>query len=472
MMGNGSILSKYAFNTPFQKKFTNMSHLKFKNIFERKKIILLPFFFSGLLLSNTIESSVLKSSNKEVIDHVWQIVYRDFLDSEGKFNKSNWIKLRKKLLSKNYPNADDAYIAIREMLNNLNDPYTRFLDPKQFNEMRIDTSGELTGVGIQILKDSESGFLVIVSPIAGSPASESGIKAKDKIISIDNISTKGLDIEGAVKLIRGKKGTKVNLEILRNGSIFNKTLVRKKIEIKSVTSKINSSRNGFLVGYLRIKQFNANASKELKQVILDYETKNVSGYILDLRSNPGGLLDSSIEISRQFIDKGIIVSTLSKNGLKEVKRANGSALTSKPLVVLVNEGSASASEIVSGAIKDNLRGKLVGKKTFGKGLVQSMRSLVDGSGLTVTVAKYLTPNGIDINKFGIRPDIEVNMNVNPILQNQIGTRRDKQYQVGENVLIKLIKNKGSNITFVPNSTNFNIALDNPKKRNKILKTHI
>ena len=449
-----------------------MSHLKFKNIFERKKFILLPFFFSGLLLSNTIESSVLKSSNKEVIDHVWQIVYRDFLDSEGKFDKSNWIKLRKKLLSKNYPNADDAYIAIREMLDNLNDPYTRFLDPKQFNEMRIDTSGELTGVGIQILKDSESGFLVIVSPIAGSPASESGIKAKDKIISIDNISTKGLDIEGAVKLIRGKKGTKVNLEILRNGSIFNKTLVRKKIEIKSVTSKINSSRNGFLVGYLRIKQFNANASKDLKKVILDYETKNVSGYILDLRSNPGGLLDSSIEISRQFIDKGIIVSTLSKNGLKEVKRANGSALTSKPLVVLVNEGSASASEIVSGAIKDNLRGKLVGKKTFGKGLVQSMRSLVDGSGLTVTVAKYLTPNGIDINKFGIRPDIEVNMNVNPILQNQIGTRRDKQYQVGENVLIKLIKNKGSNITFVPNSTNFNIALDNSKKRNKILKTHI
>ena len=449
-----------------------MSHLKFKNIFERKKFILLPFFFSGLLLSNTIESSVLKSSNKEVIDHVWQIVYRDFLDSEGKFNKSNWIKLRKKLLSKNYPNADDAYIAIREMLNNLNDPYTRFLDPKQFNEMRIDTSGELTGVGIQILKDSESGFLVIVSPIAGSPASESGIKAKDKIISIDNISTKGLDIEGAVKLIRGKKATKVNLEILRNGSIFNKTLVRKKIEIKSVTSKINSSRNGFLVGYLRIKQFNANASKDLKQVILDYETKNVSGYILDLRSNPGGLLDSSIEISRQFIDKGIIVSTLSKNGLKEVKRANGSALTSKPLVVLVNEGSASASEIVSGAIKDNLRGKLVGKKTFGKGLVQSMRSLVDGSGLTVTVAKYLTPNGIDINKFGIRPDIEVNMNVNPILQNQIGTRRDKQYKVGENVLIKLIKNKGSNnISFVPNSTNLNVALDTAKRR-KLLKTHI
>lgn len=446
--------------------------MKFKNIVE-KKIFLLPFiFFSSLIFSNSVESSVLKSSNKEVIDHVWQIIYRDFLDSEGKFNKSNWIQLRKELLSKNYPNADDAYIAIREMLNNLNDPYTRFLDPKQFNEMRIDTSGELTGVGIQIIKDSESGFLVIVSPIEGSPAFESGIQAKDKIISIDNISTKNLDIEGAVKLIRGKIGTNVNLEILRNGTIFNKTLVRKKIEIKSVINKINYSKNGLIIGYVRIKQFNANASKDLKKVIVDYETKNVSGYILDLRSNPGGLLNSSIEISRQFIDKGIIVSTLSKNGLKEVKKANGSALTNKPLVVLVNEGSASASEIVSGAIRDNLRGKLVGKKTFGKGLVQSMRSLVDGSGLTVTVAKYLTPNGIDINKFGIEPDIEVNMNVDPILEKQIGTRRDRQYKAGENLLIKLIKNKGLNISFDPNSTNFNVALNNPKNINKILETHI
>ena len=227
-----------------------------------------------------------------------------------------------------------------------------------------------------------------------------------------------------------------------------------------------------MIGYVRIKQFNANASKDLKKVILDYETKNVFGYILDLRSNPGGLLDSSIEISRQFIDKGIIVSTLSKNGLREVKRANGSALTSKPLVVLVNEGSASASEIVSGAIRDNRRGKLVGKKTFGKGLVQSMRSLVDGSGLTVTVAKYLTPNGIDINKFGITPDIEVNMNINPILQKQIGTRKDKQYKAAENVLLKLIEDKGSSVSFVPNSTNVNVALNSQTKANKILKTHI
>tara|TARA_Y100001933_G_scaffold10844_1_gene9455 strand:+ start:256 stop:1524 length:1269 start_codon:yes stop_codon:yes gene_type:complete len=415
--------------------------------------------FSGIILVNTIESSILKNSNKEVIDHVWQIIYRDFLDSNGNFNESNWIKIRKNLLSKKYINSSDAYEAIREMLANLNDPYTRFLDPKQFQEMRIDTSGELTGVGIQIVKDEASEGFIIVSPIEGSPAYKAGIKAQDRIISINNINTKGMEIEKAISLIRGKKGTKVTLGIARNGKIFYKSLLRKKIEIKSVISRINETREGYAIGYVRIKQFNANASREMKDTLLDYENKDVAGYVLDLRSNPGGLLDSSIDISRQFINKGIIVSTLSKNGFKEVKKANGSALTNKPLVVLVNEGSASASEIVSGAIKDNNRGKLVGKKTFGKGLVQSMRALVDGSGLTVTVAKYLTPDGTDINKFGISPDLEVNMNSYKLLQKEIGTKKDKQYKAGENLLINLIKVENSFSSFDPNSSNIFAALN-------------
>ena len=424
--------------------------MKFKYCYKKQIFFLFPLFFSGIVLGNSIQSSILKNSNKEVIDHVWQIIYRDFLDSDGNFNKPSWIKLRKDLLSKRYPDSQAAYKEIRDMLAKLNDPYTRFLDPKQFNEMRIDTSGELTGVGIQIIKDAETNDLIIVSPIDDSPAAKAGIKAKDKIVSIDDISAKGLAIEDAVKLIRGKRGTKVNLGILRNGKILNKILLREKIEIKSVLSKINKSKEGILVGYIRIKQFNANASKDMKRTLIDLENKNVSGYILDLRSNPGGLLDSSIEISRQFINKGIIVSTLSKNGFKEVKKANGSAITDKPLVLLVNEGSASASEIVSGAIRDNKRGKLVGKKTFGKGLVQSMRTLIDGSGLTVTVAKYLTPNGTDINKFGITPDIEVNMNINPILQKDIGTRKDKQYKVGENLLLKIINESNYMSSYVHN----------------------
>ena len=390
--------------------------MKIRKLLKKKYIFLFATFFSGLFLNNFAEATVLNNSYKEVIDHVWQIVYRDFLDSNGKFQKSNWINLRKEVLSKTYSDSNEAYDAIRDMLSNLDDSYTRFLEPKEFNQMRIDTSGELTGVGIQIVKDKESDDLIIISPIEGTPAFDAGIKARDKILSIDDISTEGMNIEDAVKLIRGQRGTKVKLEILRGSQSFFKTLSREKIEIKSVSSKVNQTKNGLSIGYVRIKQFNANASKETRDAIKDLETKKVAGYVLDLRSNPGGLLESSIDISRHFINKGVIVSTVSKDGLKETKKGNGQALTKKPLVVLVNEGSASASEIVSGAIKDNKRGKLVGKKTFGKGLVQSMRTLVDGSGLTVTVAKYLTPNGTDINKSGIIPDIEVRMNIIPILQ--------------------------------------------------------
>ena len=432
--------------------------MKIRKLLKKKYIFLFATSFSGLFLNNFAEATVLNNSYKEVIDHVWQIVYRDFLDSNGKFQKSNWINLRKEVLSKTYSDSNEAYDAIRDMLSNLDDSYTRFLEPKEFNQMRIDTSGELTGVGIQIVKDKESDDLIIISPIEGTPAFDAGIKARDKILSIDDISTEGMNIEEAVKLIRGQRGTKVKLEILRGSNSFFKILSREKIEIKSVSSKVNQTKNGLSIGYVRIKQFNANASKETRDAIKDLETKKVAGYVLDLRSNPGGLLESSIDISRHFINKGVIVSTVSKDGLKETKKGNGQALTKKPLVVLVNEGSASASEIVSGAIKDNKRGKLVGKKTFGKGLVQSMRTLVDGSGLTVTVAKYLTPNGTDINKSGIIPDIEVRMNINPILQREIGTRKDKQYRAGEKELINIINRKNQISEFNPETTNLNAFL--------------
>ena len=440
--------------------------MKIKTLLKKNFIILFATSFYGLFLNNFAEATVLNNSYKEVIDHVWQIVYRDFLDSNGKFQKSNWINLRKEVLSKTYSDSNEAYDAIRDMLSNLDDSYTRFLEPKEFNQMRIDTSGELTGVGIQIVKDKESDDLIIISPIEGTPAFDAGIKARDKILSIDDISTEGMNIEDAVKLIRGQRGTKVKLEILRGSQSFFKTLSREKIEIKSVSSKVNQTKNGLLIGYVRIKQFNANASKETRDAIKDLETKKVAGYVLDLRSNPGGLLESSIDISRHFINKGVIVSTVSKDGLKETKKGNGQALTKKPLVVLVNEGSASASEIVSGAIKDNKRGKLVGKKTFGKGLVQSMRTLVDGSGLTVTVAKYLTPNGTDINKSGIIPDIEVRMNINPILQREIGTRKDKQYRAGEKELVNIIERNNQISEFNPHTTNLN-AFRKINKENKV-----
>ena len=438
--------------------------MKQKKTLKTKTLIFFSLIIPGVFFSSSIETAILRNSNKEVIDHVWQIIYRDFLDSDGSFNRLDWVDLRKEYISRNYANNDEAYDAIRVMLATLDDPYTRFLDPDEFNQMRIDTSGELTGVGIQIIKDEETDQLVIVSSIEGTPASSAGLKSNDIIISIDDISTTDMDIDEAVSLIRGQTGTNVELGILRDGDIFYRSIMRERIEIKSVISKVNVSKDGFLIGYIRIKQFNANASKEMKQVLLEFEREGVSGYVLDLRSNPGGLLDASIEISRQFLNSGIIVSTVTRDGSRDVTRANNTALTTKPLVVLVNEGSASASEIVSGAIKDNERGLLVGKTTFGKGLVQSMRTLIDGSGLTVTVAKYLTPNGTDINESGIKPDIEVNMNVNPILSEEIGTTKDRQYRVGERELINIIKlDIENNLTsFNPISTNIEMALKNMK----------
>ncbi len=383
---------------------------------------------------------LIKDSPKEVIDQVWQIIYRDYLDANGKYDQSDWLVLRKKLLSNKYHEPSDAHEAIKGMLSSLDDPYTRFLDPKDFHEMRIDTSGELTGIGIQLSLDTKTNNLVVISPIEGTPAFNAGIKPNDIIISIDGKDATGMDIDSAVKLIRGKKGTSVTLGILRGEQSLEIPLIRTRIEIRSVISRINSTQDNIKIGYIRLKQFNANASKEMRDAIIDLEKKNPSGYVLDLRGNPGGLLEASIQIARHWIDDGIIVSTKTRGGINDVRRANGNALTDKPMVVLVNEASASASEIVAGAIQDNKRGLLVGKKTFGKGLVQSVRPLADGSGITVTVAKYLTPNGTDINKHGIKPNIESPMNLNRrIYSYDLGTKSDSQYVSGEKTLIKEIR---------------------------------
>ena len=406
-------------------------------------------------------SSLISESPKEVIDQVWQIVYRDFLDSTGRYNSNEWIELRKKVLSAKYVDSIDSHEAIRGMLASLEDPYTRFLDPKEFKEMRIDTSGELTGVGIQLSLDKNTNNLVVISPIEGTPAFEAGVKSRDIIVSIDGKATKGMTIENAVKLIRGKKGTEVTLGLLRAGKIIKIEIIRDKIEIHAVNSKLNKISSDLKIGYIRLKQFNANSVREMRNAINKLEREKALGYVLDLRSNPGGLLEASIEISRFWINEGVIVSTETKDGIRDVRRANGNALTTKPIVVLVDGGSASASEILSGAIQDNKRGILVGQKTFGKGLVQSVRALSDGSGLTVTIAKYLTPNGRDIHRNGIEPDFQSIMSEKDLLnftRKDLATRKDKQYVDAETELLKLIKITSLNTTYKPDKSNLNYAL--------------
>ena len=428
------------------------------------KICLLIAICPSPSFSFQANSSTLITNNpKEIIDQVWQIIYRDFLDYSGKYKAEDWIKLRKQILSTKYFDNDEAYIAIKDMLTELDDPYTRFLDPKEFNEMRIDTTGELMGVGIQISLDEVTNQIVVVSPIEGSPAFLSGIKSKDIIVSIDGKPIDGLSIDSTVKLIRGKKGTKVELGIIRDEQLLNITLIRDRIEINVVDSRINNTVSGAKIGYVRLKQFNAKSPKEMSLSINKLEKQKPFGYVLDLRSNPGGLLEASIEIARQWINTGIIVSTKTKDGITDIRKAKSRALTNRPVVVLIDEGSASASEILSGAIKDNKRGVLVGKKTFGKGLVQSVRSLSDGSGLTVTVAKYLTPSGKDINKNGIAPDIRADLLLNEknkLTNADLGTLKDSQYVAAENILLKKFKIESNKNSYNPMKSNLGYALKN------------
>ena len=387
--------------------------------------------------------SRISDSPKEVIDQTWQIVFRDYLDISGKYKPEQWRSLRRDVLAKSYGSTKEAYEAIRGMLGSLDDPYTRFLDPREFKEMQIDTSGELSGVGIQLSLDKETKNLVVVSPIEGSPASRAGVQPKDVIVAIDGKPTKGMSTEDAVKLIRGQAGTSVTLTLKRKAQTLEVPLTRERIELHAVDHQINTSADGVKVGYIRLKQFNATATKDMRQAVKDLEEKGAQGYVLDLRSNPGGLLMASVEIARQWLNEGTIVSTKTRDGIQDVKRANGRALTSKPMVVLVNEGSASASEILSGALQDNNRAVLVGQKTFGKGLVQSVRGLSDGSGMTVTIAKYLTPSGRDIHKYGIAPDVTAKMTeleAQRLKLEDLGTKKDSQYRVAETTLVKRLRN--------------------------------
>ena len=382
---------------------------------------------AGVRLSQS--QAFFRESPKELVDEVWQIINRQYVDAT--FNHSDWQAVRSQYLEQTYTNDEEAYDAIREMLEKLDDPYTRFMDPEEFKNMQIDTSGELTGVGIQLAKDEETEELVVIAPIEDTPAFEAGILAKDVIVKIDGKSTEGMDVNDAVKLIRGKPGTEVVLTIDRNNQEVDYPLVRDRIEIHPVRARLENSPTGE-IGYIRLTQFSSQAAKEMRESIRDFEKQNVAGYILDLRSNPGGLLYSSVEIARMWLDQGTIVSTVNRVGTVDRQEANERALTNKPLVVLVDGGSASASEILSGALQDNKRATLVGTKTFGKGLVQSVRGLGDGSGLAVTIAKYLTPSGRDINKHGIAPDIvsEMSDEERKALQTdnkKIGTTADSQF---------------------------------------------
>ncbi|MBF2037192.1 MAG: PDZ domain-containing protein, partial [Leptolyngbyaceae cyanobacterium T60_A2020_046] len=390
---------------------------------------------AGMHLSQS--KAFFEESPKELIDEVWQLIDRTYVDAT--FNQLDWEAVRTDYLGREYSDREAAYEAIREMLGLLKDPYTRFMDPQEFRNMQVDTSGELTGVGIQITQEEETNEIVVVAPIEDTPAFEAGLQAQDIIVEIDGESTEGMALNDAVNRIRGPVGSEVTITVRRGDRTLDFPLTRARIEIHPVRYSVKDTPEG-TIGYIRLAQFSANAAAEMRSALQDLEAQNVVGYVLDLRSNPGGLLYSSIEIARMWLDSGVIVSTVNRQGVVDEEAANHRALTNKPLVVIVDGGSASASEILSGALQDNNRAELVGTKTFGKGLVQSVRSLPDGSGIAITVAKYLTPSGRDINQMGIEPDIVVELSEDDrerLAQDRelIGTAGDPQYSRALDLLV-------------------------------------
>ena len=296
--------------------------------------------------------------------------------------------------------------AINGLLQSL-DPYSAYMSPEIFNEMQTETSGEFGGLGIEV--SMESGVVKVISPIDDTPASKAGIKAGDYIVKIDDIQVQGKSLSEAVDLMRGPVGSGIELTIRRRGEkkALNFNIVREIIEIQSVKSDLLEKN----IGYIRLTSFNENSGDQIKKKINELENKDkVKAYILDLRNNPGGLLSQAIRISDFFLDNGEIVSTKSRKASENRKwfAKKGDLTNGKTLIVMINYGSASASEIVAGALKDHKRAILLGENTFGKGSVQSIIPLNNSGAIRLTVAKYYLPSGKSISEVGVSPDIEVN----------------------------------------------------------------
>ncbi|MBE9140876.1 PDZ domain-containing protein [Nodosilinea sp. LEGE 07088] len=382
-----------------------------------------------------------EDSPKVVLDEAWQIINREYVDSS--FNQTDWQATRQELLGREYSSQESAYTALRSALRRLNDPYTRFLSPAEYADLTDQTSGEISGIGVRLERNSQTGEMLVIEVTAGSPAEQSGLVVGDRIVLVDGQSAERLTVEGVLQRLRGAEGSQLTLTVSRDGGASRTViLTRARMDLPTVdyAEKVAGGRS---IGYIRLIEFNANASTQMAEAIRALSEAGVEGFVLDLRGNPGGLLMASIDISRMWLQHGPIVRTLDRSGNDEAISANRTALTALPLTVLVDERSASSSEILTGALRDNNRATVVGTPTYGKALVQSLHGLTDGSGLTVTVAHYYTPNGTDISSKGITPDVTVNVSAqqrrelfsNPAL---LGTEADAQYLRAAEVLEQTI----------------------------------
>ena len=362
----------------------------------------------GLLLGQPAAGWALSDAQQLVVES-WRLVNQSYVDPQ-RFEAVNWRRLRQKAMEKSIQSSEDAYAAIEAMLAPLGDPYTRLLRPADFASLKANTEGTVSGVGLQLgLRPEAPGqageaAIVVIAPLEESPADQAGIVSGSDLLRVDGVLTRDLGLEGTAARLRGPAGSRVLVQLrLANGKEREVELERREVAIKPVRERL-IERGGHRLGYVRISQFSEPVPSQLREALGGFERSSVEGVILDLRNNSGGLVAAGLASADDLLDGQPIVATVARDGLESPQQASPGSLYSGPMVTLVNGGTASASEILAGALQDDGRSPLLGERTFGKGLIQTLIGLGNGSGLAVTVARYATPSGRDIQNQGIEPD--------------------------------------------------------------------
>ena len=360
------------------------------------------FIFSANFLY--IPSVDALSDSKQFVLDAWTLVNEGYYDPE-RFEEIQWKRIRQKTLQKQIETSEEAYSAIEDMLKPLEDPFTRILRPKDYELLKSSNFGsEINGVGLQLGEDENTKQIKVISTLAGSPAEEAGIISEDVIEKVDGMFSKDLGLANTASKLRGESGSKVLVQISsKNGEIKEIDLERRSVDLRPVRTK-RLRDDSHTIGYLRITQFSESVPKKIEEALQELKDKEVEAIILDLRNNSGGLVSSGIAVADSFLSEKPIVETKDRNGIKDAIISQKDTFFDGPMVTLVNKGTASASEILAGSLQDNHRSTLIGEQTYGKGLIQSLKSLGEDSGIAITVASYLTPKGNNIQGKGITPD--------------------------------------------------------------------